>query len=84
MYFCDFVFTYRKPHLQNTIQLLLKRGANPNASNIPMSALFFAVKSADPAAVSALLKQSADTSCRLKPLVGVGLIFKYKRNRFTP
>jgi len=63
-----FINKERKPHLQNTIQLLLKRGANPNASNIPMSALFFAVKSAEPAAVSALLKQSADTSSRLKPL----------------
>jgi len=55
----------RKPHLESMIKLLLQRGANPNSSSLPMPVLFFAIKSADVAAVSALLKQNADTSARL-------------------
>lgn len=60
---------YRRPHLQSTINLLLNRGADPNASSLPMSVLFYAVKSADPEAVHSLLQQKADTSSRLKTMV---------------
>lgn len=55
----------RRPHLEATVRLLLKRGANPNASSLPMPVLFFAVKAADTAAVDILLQKGADTSAKL-------------------
>ena len=68
-------FSFRKPHLQNVISLFLQRGANPNSSSLPMPVLFFAVKSADPEAVTALLKQNASTSAKLDGQVSVRVIF---------
>lgn len=62
----------RRPHLEATVRLLLRRGADPNASALPMPVLFFAVKAADAAAVEILLQKGADTSAKLsKELFGI-------------
>ncbi|XP_057302438.1 ankyrin repeat and MYND domain-containing protein 1-like [Hydractinia symbiolongicarpus] len=60
----NFINNERKPHLEKTVQLLLKRGANPNASSLPLPVIFFPVKSANTAAVLALLERGADTAAR--------------------
>ena len=62
-------YCHRKPHLNVTIKLLLERGADPNASSLPMPVLFFAIKAADTKAVEALLSKGADASFRLKSKV---------------
>lgn len=51
--------------MKSTIALLLERGADPNASSLPLPVLFFAVKAADIKACEALLAKGADTSIRL-------------------
>lgn len=49
----------------------MKRGANPNASSLPLPVIFFPVKSADTTAVLALLEQGADTAARTNQKVSI-------------
>ena len=55
----------RRKALEDMIRLLLRRGANPNASMVPFPVLFFALKTADPDGVANLLSKGASTETRL-------------------
>ncbi len=69
---------YRHVNMEATIRLLLKRGANPNASSVPMPVIFFAIKAADVDAVEILLEKGAATDSRLSPKVCIILPHKMK------
>ncbi|KAH9509392.1 Ankyrin repeat and MYND domain-containing protein 1 [Bulinus truncatus] len=51
--------------MKYTLDLLLRRGADPNASTIPMPVLFFAIKSGDVEMVRQLLMKGANPNTRL-------------------
>ncbi|XP_048745481.2 ankyrin repeat and MYND domain-containing protein 1-like isoform X4 [Ostrea edulis] len=59
------VIKNERERMKSTLDLLLKRGADPNASGVPMPVLFFAIKSADVEVVKTLLEKGASTAITL-------------------
>lgn len=68
--FCH-VYRRRFLVLQSTIDLLLRRGASPNASFVPMPVLFFAVRRGEPEVVHRLLLAGADPDVALPSSVSL-------------
>jgi len=56
------------------MQLLLRRGANPNVCSVPMPALVFTIKAGDMQATKLLLLKGADANLRLPNKVGGDVI----------
>lgn len=53
----------------NTLNLLLKRGADPNLARVPLPVLFVAIMARDTEAVRRLLQSGARTDIPLPPEV---------------
>ena len=58
--------------MESMLQLLLRRGADPNASKVPMPSLFFPVKAADVDMVRLLLLKGVDANAKLSEKVRQG------------
>jgi len=67
--------------MHSNVLLLLRRGADPNASLCPMPVLFFAVRSGDVDMVRLLLQKGAEPGVTLSDSVGVHVFFF--KNWFT-
>lgn len=61
----------------STLKLLLERGADPNASRIPVPVLFLAIMAADTEAVRRLLLCGAHTDIPLPPEVVVHFLLPF-------
>lgn len=59
------VLKNERERMKLTLDLLLRRGADPNASSVPMPVLFFAIKAADVDMVKLLLAKNASTITKL-------------------
>ncbi len=56
--------------VEETIDVLLKRGADPNASSLPVTPLLYAIRSGDVQAVERLAERGADVNQTLPLQVG--------------
>ncbi|VDQ09130.1 unnamed protein product [Trichobilharzia regenti] len=76
------ILLVKQKQMMDIIDLLLKRGANPNTGIRPLPALFLAVQAGDPDMVRKLIQHGADTNICLrvdvsKVNIGDGFILFY-------
>lgn len=65
--------------MQSTMYLLLKRGADPNMSTVPMPVLFFATRNGDVNTVQLLLSKGANPCVKLPDSVSCPLAVFFQR-----